>query len=71
MKDKMENKIKSKIISKIQNLKDDIVLYEIDTLLKIPKKMSFKEYKLKISNAEKDILANNLYTSEEIANLIL
>ncbi len=67
----MENKIKSKIISKIQNLKDDIVLYEIDTLLKIPKKMSFKEYKLKISNAEKDILANNLYTSEEIANLIL
>ena len=67
----MQESLKSNIISQINNLNDPEILYEIDSLLQNHKRMTLEEYQLKVNNAEKDILENNLYTSEEIANLIL
>ncbi len=67
----MQENLKSNIISKINELNDTDVLFEIDSLLQNHKKMTLEEYQLKINNAEKDILENNLYSSEEIANLLL
>ncbi len=67
----MQENLKSNIINKINELNDTDVLFEIDSLLQNHKKMTLEEYQLKINNAEKDILENNLYSSEEIANLLL
>ena len=67
----MQENLKSNIISKINELNDTDVLFEIDSLLQNHKKMTLEEYQLKVKNAEKDILENNLYSSEEIANLLL
>ncbi len=67
----MQENLKSNIISKINELNDTDVLFEIDSLLQNHKKMTLEEYQLKINNAEKDILENNLYSSEEISNLLL